>query len=67
MTTPSYEAVYAELEQTIADLERGDVPLDEALRLYEHGVRLSTRCQAMLDAAELRVQQLIDGALVPLE
>ena len=62
---PSYEALYAELEQTVARLESGELPLDEALACYERGVTLTAACQQLLDAAELRIQQLSNGELIP--
>ena len=61
----SYEALYAELESTVARLESGELPLDEALACYERGVALTAACQQLLDAAELRIQQLSNGELTP--
>jgi exodeoxyribonuclease VII small subunit len=59
----SYETLYEQLQQVVARLEQGELPLDETLRLYEQGVRLAAACQQLLDAAELRVRQLTaDGA-----
>jgi exodeoxyribonuclease VII small subunit len=58
----TYEALYAELQAVVARLETGELPLDEALRLYEQGVRLAANCQQLLDQAELRVQQLQSGS-----
>ncbi|HEX6293333.1 MAG TPA: exodeoxyribonuclease VII small subunit [Herpetosiphonaceae bacterium] len=60
--TPSYEALIERLQQVVERLETGELPLAEALALYEEGVALSTRCQQLLDAAELRIQQLSVGA-----
>ena len=54
----SFEAAFAELEATVRRLEEGNLPLAEALALYERGVHLSARCRAHLDDAELRIQQL---------
>ncbi|HEY0734544.1 MAG TPA: exodeoxyribonuclease VII small subunit [Herpetosiphonaceae bacterium] len=59
--TPSYEALMQRLQQVVERLETGELPLAEALALYEEGVTLSTRCQQLLDAAELRIQQLSVG------
>ncbi len=61
----SYEALMQRLQEVVARLETGELPLAEAVALYEEGVALSARCQHLLDSAELRVQQLligIDGA-----
>ena len=55
-----FEAAFAELEATVRRLEEGNLPLAEALALYERGVLLSERCRAYLDAAELRIQQLAE-------
>lgn len=60
----SYEALYAQLQEVVGRLEQGELPLDETLRLYEQGVRLSAACQQLLDAAELRVRQLAAGGPV---
>lgn len=54
----TYETLYARLESVVARLEQGELPLDETLALYERGVQLAAECQRLLDAAELRVQQL---------
>lgn len=64
----TYEARYARLQELVLELEAGDLPLDRAITLYEEGVRLAAECQSLLDAAELRVQQLQSGdALIDLE
>jgi exodeoxyribonuclease VII small subunit len=57
----TYEERYARLQEVVAQLEAGELPLDRSLNLYEEGVRLAAECQALLDAAELRVQQLQSG------
>lgn len=54
----TYEALYAQLQNVVARLEAGDLPLDESLKLYEQGVRLAAECQRLLDEAELRVRSL---------
>jgi exodeoxyribonuclease VII small subunit len=59
--TQSYEALTERLRQVVERLEAGELPLAEALALYEEGVSLSARCQQLLDSAELRVQQLLVG------
>ena len=58
---PTYEALMERLQQVVARLETGELPLAEAVALYEEGVALAARCQQLLEAAELRVQQLIIG------
>ena len=54
-----FEAAFAQLEEVVQRLEGGDLPLEEALALYERGMALSGHCQALLDQAELRVTQLV--------
>jgi len=54
----SYEQAFAELEQIVNRLESETLNLDESLTLYERGQALSTRCAALLESAELRVQKL---------
>jgi exodeoxyribonuclease VII small subunit len=58
----SFEAAFAELEDVVRQLEEGNLPLDQAMALFERGTALAAHCNARLDAAELRVQQLIPGA-----
>jgi exodeoxyribonuclease VII small subunit len=54
----SFEQALGELEATVHRLEAGDLTLEEAIALYERGVRLARRCSDTLDSAELQVQQL---------
>lgn len=54
----AFEEALGRLDETVAALEDGQLPLDDALALFEEGVRLSRRCQELLDHAELRVQRL---------
>jgi exodeoxyribonuclease VII small subunit len=61
-TSQSYEALMERLQNVVERLETGQLPLAEALALYEEGVALAARCQQVLDAAELRVQQLVVDA-----
>jgi exodeoxyribonuclease VII small subunit len=58
-TLPAFDETLGQLEATVAALEGGQLPLDEALALFERGVRLAQTCQRVLDAAELRIQQLV--------
>ena len=55
----SFEDAFGQLEEVVQRLEGGDLPLQEALALYERGVSLANHCQALLDQAELRVTQLL--------
>jgi exodeoxyribonuclease VII small subunit len=54
----TFEQAQAELEQIVEQLERGQAPLDEALKLWERGEELYTFCRGKLDAAEGRVEEL---------
>ena len=56
---PSFEAALAELEALVARLERGDMPLDDALKTFERGVELTRQCQSSLKAAQQRVEILL--------
>lgn len=64
----SFEQAFAELEATIKKLETGNLPLAEALALYERGMALSKCCSQHLDQAELKIQALTPaGELVDFE
>jgi exodeoxyribonuclease VII small subunit len=54
-----FEAALAELEQLVARMEGGDLPLDEALQGFERGVQLTRECQTALQAAQQKVQILL--------
>jgi exodeoxyribonuclease VII small subunit len=54
-----FEAAYAELEECVAVLEQGGLTLEAALARFEDGMRLSARCAAILDEADLRVTRLL--------
>jgi exodeoxyribonuclease VII small subunit len=54
----AFEEALGKLDETVGALEGGQLPLEDALKLFEEGVRLVQRCQQMLDSAELRVERL---------
>jgi len=56
-----FETSLQELEDRVRKLEAGELPLEEALRLYEEGVDLATTCHKQLEAAEKRVAALRHG------
>lgn len=56
---PDFEAALAELEGLVERLERGDLPLDEALKTFERGVELTRHCQGSLKAAQQKVEILL--------
>ncbi len=58
---PSYEEAFAQLEQILARLEAGELPLEESLALFEQGSALIAYCSRRLEAAELRVRQWAPG------
>ena len=51
----SFEDAMAELEQVLGQLERGDVALDDSIKLYERGAALKARCETKLKEAEEKV------------
>ena len=55
-----FEKKLTDLESIVQRLEQGDLPLEESVRLFEEGMKLSGDCKQELDAAEGRVQLLID-------
>ena len=58
----SFESALAELERIVAALERGDVPLDTSIALYERGDALKKHCDSLLKAAEARVEKITTDA-----
>lgn len=63
----SFEDALLELEQTVAELESGNLTLDASLSLFERGRRLAARCGILLDQAQLRIEQLTeDGEIITL-
>lgn len=65
----SFEAAVAELETIVQALEKGDLPLEEAVSLFEKGVRLSRLCSGKLDTAQEKVRRLLveqEGELLTL-
>jgi exodeoxyribonuclease VII small subunit len=55
----SFEESLKQLEIIIGRLERGDLPLEESVRLFEEGVKLSNSCKEDLEAAEGKIQILL--------
>ena len=62
---PKFEDCLSRLEQIVGELERGDVPLEQALKLFEEGMQLSGVCRKELEEAEGKVEILLkqDGKL----
>ena len=66
-TPMSFEASMARLEQIVRIMERGDVPLDESLKLFQEGTELVRNCEKLLDEAQLQVTKIMtspDGSPV---
>jgi exodeoxyribonuclease VII small subunit len=53
-----FEKALAELESIVQKLERGDVPLEESVAIYERGEALKRRCEELLRQAEARVEKI---------
>jgi exodeoxyribonuclease VII small subunit len=54
----SFEEAFAQLEATVAALQDGQLPLEQALERYQDGMKLAQHCNELLQKAELTVQQL---------
>jgi exodeoxyribonuclease VII small subunit len=62
----TFEDSLKQLEKIVEQLEKGDLPLEDSIKLFEEGVRLSTACKQELDDAEGKVQILLkqrDGSM----
>jgi exodeoxyribonuclease VII small subunit len=57
----SFEQALSELEKIVAQLERGDVALEDSIRMYERGAALKAHCEAKLKDAQLKVEQIVLG------
>jgi exodeoxyribonuclease VII small subunit len=55
----AFEEALKELEEIVNRLEQGEIPLEEALQLFEQGVKLSRLCHTKLDEAQKRVEVLL--------
>jgi exodeoxyribonuclease VII small subunit len=59
---PTFEQALQQLEQIVQKLEKGELPLEESLALYEDGIRLSRLCHGKLEEAEGKIAMLLkDG------
>ena len=54
----TFEQAFAELEEAVRALEKGDLPLEESLALFERGQQLAAYCGQLLDKAELKIEQI---------
>lgn len=60
--TTSFEKNIEELERVLGELEKGELPLENQLQLFESGIALSRTCLQKLEAVEKRVEQLVINA-----
>ena len=57
------EELFEEIDKTITELEKDDLPLDRAFSLYEKGIKLTAECEKEIDTVEKKVQVLSGGEL----
>jgi exodeoxyribonuclease VII small subunit len=57
---PDFEKQLTALEKVVERLEQGDLSLEESVRLFEEGIKLSDACKKELEAAEGKIQLLVD-------
>ena len=64
----TFEQAMIRLEEIVTQLEKGEAPLEESLKLFEEGMTLMKQCSALLDKAEQKVSKLTVGTVgVPVE
>lgn len=56
----NFEKALAELEQLVAEMEQGELSLEDSLKRFEKGIALTTECQQALQKAELKVSELVE-------
>ena len=61
-TNQTFEASMARLEAIVRSMERGEVPLEESLKLFQEGTELVRNCQKLLDDAQLQVKMILTAA-----
>lgn len=59
MAVVKFEDALARLETIVSELEKGDLSLDQSLKIFEEGIKLSKTCLKMLDEAERKVEILV--------
>ncbi len=59
MAEKKFEDALARLEEIVRELESGDLPLEQSLRMFEEGIKLSRICHKRLEDAERRVEILL--------
>jgi exodeoxyribonuclease VII small subunit len=63
----TFEEALVELEEIVSVLEGEQNQLEEAIKLFERGQALASRCGVLLEAAELKVKQVVGDEIIPLE
>jgi exodeoxyribonuclease VII small subunit len=63
----TYEEALAELEEIVSALEGEQNQLEAAIKLFERGQALASRCGVLLEAAELKVKQVVGDVILPFE
>ena len=63
----SYEDALVELEEIVSTLEGEQNQLEEAIKLFERGRALASRCGTLLEAAELKVKQVVGDVVIPFD
>ena len=56
----NFEKALKDLEKIVEDLESGDLSLEESLKSFEKGIKLTRQCQGELEKAELKLQKLVE-------
>ena len=64
-TSAELETALGELEGIVRQLETGDVELEKSIAIYERGAALRAHCEGRLKSAELKVEQIVQGASGP--
>ncbi|MCM3784105.1 exodeoxyribonuclease VII small subunit [Neobacillus mesonae] len=59
-TELNFEAAMAELEDVVNQLERGDVPLEQAIELFQRGMKLSQLCNQKLEQVERKIEMIVE-------
>ena len=57
----TFESNMQRLEQIVRAMERGDVPLDESLKLFQEGTELVRACDKLLEDAQLQIEKVVKG------
>ena len=56
-----FETSLKKLEKIVSDLENGELPLEESIKSFEEGVKLTKHCQNLLSKAEIKIQKLVES------